>query len=390
MRGKWFVLVCASGFVFNTRLCAFDGDTLKSAHVPRHYFNTTIYSDLYSINKVSLDTINTISKKIGTYKLSQFNIGFGVPVVTKDFYNKDSTRISNIHFLLTGNYSSINIDFGGIRDHKMIKTSLGFRGMYNNGKKSIFFAELSPFETRDKGYAFTRTTRLATTVLYDCVVNPRFSFRLGFTRSFLWGNRFHLPYIGFRIGRLDKVNFSVQFPRSITFNVPVGKYIRTSLYTKPQGGVYSFANTDSVPVGNIFDNKKLYFGRNEFLTGLRIDIIPGKHFSFYFSSGFTTSNYIAFFPGTKAKSDITLYNSYYKQEIKPGLFVNAGLVLRFGKTKSYYNNAQMYDMMDLNNSIDAGDNGTMQGNGNIPLPPKKIQKASLDEVLDLIEAQDLY
>ena len=41
------------------------------------------------------------------------------------------------------------------------------------------------------------------------IYSEKFSLRVGFTRSFLWGNRFHLPYIGLRIGKLDKINFSV-------------------------------------------------------------------------------------------------------------------------------------------------------------------------------------
>ena len=50
----------------------------------------------------------------------------------------------------------------------------------------------------------------------------------------------------------------------------------------------------------------------------------------------------------------------------------------------------MYDMKDINNTIDPGDNGLNKGNGDIPLPANKIKKVNTDEILDLIEAQDLY
>jgi hypothetical protein len=387
----FFIFFILSFVFFNTGLSALPGDSTKVAKIPRHYFNTMIYSDLYSLDKKPLDTMNKISKGLNSYQLSQFSLGFNMPIVTKDFYNKDSTRISNIHFLLTANYTSLRLNFGGVRDHQLIKTSVGFRGIYNNGKKSIFFVELSPFVTRDNGYAYTKTYRLASTILWDYSVSPRFSLRFGYTRSFLWGNRFQLPYVGIRMGRLDKINFSIQFPRSATFNVPVGKHVKFCLYTKPVGGLYSFANTDSIRVGSKNDNQKLYFGRSEFLSGLRIDVLPTRFFNFYLSSGFTTKNYIAFFPSTKEKDDpLYTYNSYYKEKVKAGIFINAGLVFRFGKTRSYYNNLQMYNAMDLNNNIDGGDNGISPGNGNIPTPSDKIHKTSVDQVLDLIEAQDLY
>jgi len=397
VRKRLFILLLVLSFVTPVaKLSAFTIDTTaalkpaKAAKLPKHYFNDMFYLDYYTIGKRTLDTVNTVSKKLKTYQLGQLTLGFNVPVVTKDFYSKDSTRISNLNFLLTGSYNRLNLDFGGIDRHYLAKTAIGFRGMYNNGKKSIFFVELSPFVTKDVGYRYTRTYRLATTVLYDCSVNQYFAFRLGFTRSFLWGNRFNLPYIGIRVGRLDKINFSLQFPRSITFNVPVGQYFRFSLYTKPQGGLYSFANTDSIQLGNpTLDNKKLFFGRYEFLSGARVDVLPSKHFTLYLSGGLTTGNYIAFFP-PRSRDNFSIYQHYFKENIKGTAYVNFGLVFRFGKTKSYYNNRQAYGMMDLNNSQDTGETGVNPGNGNIPVPAKKAHKTSAAEVIDLMETQDLY
>lgn len=379
-------------FVFSyTKLSAFnDVDSTKTVIPPKHYFNKTIYLDFYSTGKRDLDTINRISKHLGSYQLSQTSLGYNFPMVTRDIYNKDSTKISNLHFIFTGNYTSVKLNFEGISKHDLTKLSVGCRGFYSNGKKSIFFVEVSPFVTRDRGYGYTQTLRLATTALYNYTANQYFSFRVGFTRSFLWGNRYQLPYVGIRVGKLDKVNFSVQFPRGMTFIVPLGKYVKTSLYTKPQGGLYTFANSDSLQIGNIYENNKLYFGRYEFLSGLRLDVQPSKFFNFYLSTGFTTKNKIAFFPTNKVKDNVSLYRSYYSEDIKSSIFVNFGFVFRFGKTKSIYNNMQIYDALDINNTIDSGDNGVMRGNGDIPVPVTKIQKINPDEVLDLIETQDLY
>jgi hypothetical protein len=176
----------------------------------------------------------------------------------------------------------------------------------------------------------------------------------------------------------------------MALNVPIGNHIRTSLYTKPQGGLYTFANTDSLEIGNINENQKLYFGRYEFLSGLRIDVQPSNYFNFYVSGGLTTKNKILFYPTTLIKNSTSSYNNYYAEDIKSSLFLNVGLVFRFGKTKSIYNNNPLYNTIDLNNSTDPGDNGTQIGNGNIPIPVKKSKKVSTDEVLDLIETQDLY
>ena len=382
-----FVLLC-------TKLLAFNGDStkvVKNAEIPKHYFSKTVFLDYYAPGKRQLDTVNTVSKRLNSYMVSQFAMGFNFPVYTKDKYNKDSTIVANTHLLITGGYSSLSLNFGGISRHTFSKAGIGFRGIYNNGKKSIFFGEISPYVTQDRGYAYTKTYLVTATFLYNYAVSEKFALRIGFTRSYIWGNRYHLPYIGIRIGRLDKVNYSLQFPRGMTLNIPVGKYVRTSLYTKPQGGFYTFGNSnDSIQLGNIYENKKLYFGRLEFLTGLRIDILPTKHFNFYLASGFTTRNFIAFYPSPDPKKSLSSFIDYYKKKINGSAYINFGLVFRFGKTRSVYNNSQMYDAMDMNNGIDPNDNNVNPGNGDIPSPSKKMGKNKAEDVIDLIDTEDIY
>ncbi len=367
----------------------YNNDSTKQIKPPKHYFNQVLYIDYYLTGKRNLDTINMISKRLKSYQINQFAVGYNIPVITKDYYNKDSTRISNIHFLLTANYSRLDLNFGGISKHTMTKFSLGGRLIYNNGKKSIFFVELSPFTTQDVGYSYTRVTRLAGTVLYNYSPNDYLGMRVGYTRLFFLGNRYSLPYVGFRVGKLDGVNLSIQFPRAVTFTIPMGPVIRTSLFTRPQGGFYTFANHDSLKIGNIYENQKLYFGRYEFLSGVRVDIQPTKLFNLYFSSGFTTKNMILFYYAAP-KNSTSPYRNNYTQNIRSSIFLSFGFVFRFGKTKSIYNNNQMYEAFDINNTITPGDNGAYNGNGDIPSPAKKMKKFNTNEVLDLIEMQDLY
>ncbi len=379
-------------FVFlNTELSAFNNnDSTRTVKPPKHYFNKTINADYYVTGRKNLDTTNAVSKRLKSYQVSQFSLGYNFPIITKDIYNKDSTKISNFHLLISGSYTNLALSFEGISKHNLTKISVGCRGFYNNGKKSIFFAEMSPFVTKDNGYRYTRTYRLACTFLYNYAANEYFSFRAGYTRSFLWGNRYQFPYVGIRVGKLDKINLSVQFPRCMTFNVPAGQYIRASLYTKPQGGLYTVANTDSLLSGYNYGDRKFYFGRYEFLSGLRLDVQPSEFFNFYLSAGLTTKNKISFYPTPKAKEKNAAYNNSYSENIKRNIFVNFGLVFRFGRTKSIYNNIQMYNSIDINNTINPGDNGVNKGNGDIPVPTVKIKINNPDEVLDLIEAGDLY
>ena len=372
----------------HTMLFALKKDSILIIKPAKHYFKTSIYSDFYSTSRRALSEKSFVSKKLKTYKLNQFILGFNTPIFTTNSYNKDSTIISNFHLLLTGNYAVVLPIFSGIENHYLSKTSLGLRMIYNTDKQSIFFTDISPFVTQDKGYNYTQRFRTAFSFIYNYSINKNFSLRLGVTRSFTFGNRFFLPYIGFRFGKIDGVNFNVQFPRSISFNFPIGKYIKTSIYTKPQGGVYSFANNDSLYYLN--NDKNINFGRYEFLMGSRIDINPSKLFGFYLGGGISTQNGISMFSETYNRRNNGKLAHFYNERISGAIFINIGLTVKFGKTKSIYNNYNLYDAIDLNNSSEAGDNNINTGNSEIPKSKNKIKDVKLSDIQDLIETQDLY
>ena len=385
---RWFCLrYFFIGFVLlSTKLLAYNDDSLKLLKPAKHYFKTTIYLDYYGTGERTLSGKTFVSQRLKTYQLNQSVLGFNTPLFTRDFYKKDYSTISNFHLLLTGCYSVVIPKFSGVsKDHHLSRTSLGVRMIYNTGKRSLFYAEVTPFVTQDNGYQYTQRLRMASTLIYNFTANKYFSFRAGYSRSFLYGNRLNLPYIGIRVGKLDGVNLSIQFPRSVIFNIPIGKYVKTSLYTKGQGGVYSFANTDSIYYLN--NDKSLNFGRYEFIGGTRIDVLPSRFFNFYLSGGLTTQNNIALFSESFNTGNKRQLNAFYKEKLSGSLFINFGLVFKFGKVKSIYNNYSMYNAQDLN-SVDG--NNINEGNNQIPAKEHKIKNISPTEVQDLIEVQDFY
>lgn len=390
MRGFRFIILLVNFVLFGTKFLAFNHDSLKvikPIKPAKHYFKTLIYTDFYGTGERELSGKTYVSKKLKTYQVNQSVLGFNTPLFTKDFYKKDSTVISNFHLLLTGSYAVVTPKFSGIsNNHHLSRTSLGVRMIFNTGKRSLFYAEFSPFMTQDNGYTYTQRYRIASTVVYNFTANKYFSFRAGYSRSFIYGNRYNLPYIGIRVGKLDGVNLSIQFPRSVSFNVPIGKYVKTSVYTKPQGGMYSFANSDTIYYLN--NDKSLNFGRSEFLGGMRVDVFPTSFFNFYVSGGLTTQNNIVMFSETYNKGNKGHLNSFYKEKLNGSAFLNFGLVFKFGKIKSSYNNYNMYNAQDLNSSDI--NNNLNQGQSQIPAKEKKIKNISPNEVQDLIDTQDFY
>lgn len=350
---------------------------------PKHYFNTVLSLDGYRKPEVQLkDTSEPLNRRLKSYGIRQFNLNLCAPLVTID--GKDTTVMSNSHILLTVNYNSLRPQFSGISDHRLTKFGVGLRYIYNTGKKGVWFFEVSPFATRDVTFRSAVTYRMASTVVYSHNASERLNFRVGISKSFQWGNRFYWPFIGLRLGRLDKAHISIQFPRNVEFVLPVGHKVILSMYARPQGGMYNFSNQDSLYFNT--SDKVFNFTRYELNSGLRVDVRASKHFNFYLAIGTSSRNNITFYSErANARHPRLPYRRYfYTQDVPRTGFLNLGLVFVFGKTRSYYNNKNLYDAADLQNNVD------QSGNPRIPLPAKKKRSdANLESVLDLVDYNEL-
>jgi len=363
-------------------------DSLKIKQ-PKHYFKTVIVIDGYRKPTQAIkDTIDFLSPRLKTYGVKQLIFSLNTPIATIESPGKDSGVTKNMHVLLTANYMSLKPIFDGISQHNLVKAGIGIRMIFNSGKKGIWFIDASPFVTRDVTYTSKPYYRLASTIVYSRNENDYFNWRLGVTKSFLWGNRLYLPFFGLRFGRLDKAHVSIQFPRCININLPINHKVSMSIYTKPQGGMFNFSNVDSLYyLGNA---STFHFTRYEINTGFRADVRVNSWFNFYVATGFSTKNNITFYSDKANKTQKLNYSKFfYNQTLEPTLFFNTGLVFKFGRTKSYYNNKNIYDAIDLNNTIDGGDNNTSNGNTQIPISPKnKKPDLNLKSIQDLIDYND--
>ncbi|HPQ07958.1 MAG TPA: hypothetical protein PK995_01880 [Bacteroidia bacterium] len=357
--------------------------------VPKHYFQNTILFDYYQKPKVTLPPSDDIRSKLKSNQIKQSIVAVSIPVFTEDFIKKDSS-VSNINFLLTGYFLSFNPNFSGLENnHYLKKNGIGFRFIYNNGKKSIFFIDVSPFSTFDKNFRQdTRVIRMASLLLWSYSPSEKFNFRLGLTKSFMWGNRFYLPVIGFRFGRYDKINFSFQFPRIVSLNFPITNKFQISLFTKPQGGLFSISNADSIYKKFINENKVIYLGRYEFLGGLRIDVKPLKWLAFYISAGKTVNNFLALYSLHFNKNRQFEYGSFFQDTPAKSPFINFGITTYFGKTKSYYEQKNIDEMLHLNNQTGVGDNNTQVYQQTDNFKKKEKFKVTNQEISDLINTFD--
>jgi len=359
-------------------------DSLK-LKLPKHYFNTVISVDGYKNAKNNLvDTNKLLTKRLKNYTINQFNLSFYTPIYTHEDTN--SKVHSNTHYLLTGNFMLVQPVFEGIPIHDIIRAGAGFRVIHNTGKKGVWFFDASPFIIKDVSYGSKGDARMASSAIYSHNFSNSFNLRVGVVKTFLFGNRNYLPYIGFRVGALDRLHFSFQFPRSMSLVWPASNSFNFSLYSRSQGGIYTFSNNNQVYY--LKNDATFYFARREVNTGLRVDFKPTSRMLFYVAGGLSTRNTISFYSDNLNRTNrLGAYKTFfYKNELPTTFFANFGLTIKLGKAKSVYNNTNLIDAIDLNNQNAPGDDNSF--NGNINLPSKASKNYNLKSIEDLIDIND--
>ncbi len=388
------LLLLSTGVLFSSSGSEAPKDSAqKKPKEVRRYIRPEVYFNFYQTAEKDLkNQREPLGTKLKSYYFSEVSSGFYVPLYTSTWFRKDSLHMANFHFLLTGHFLSATPHFKGLSEqHTLTKGTLGLRGIYNTGYGNIWFYDVTPFFSQDNFALGPPTFRVASTLIFNRTVNKNFSFRLGFTRTFLFGNQYHLPFIGLRFGPLDGTYLSIQIPRNISLNFPIGKKFSGSLFVKPLGGLYNFSNTRIDSVTNFYNGKDsvIQFGRYEFISGIRLEWYPTSNITLYASIGTTTSNGIAFFSFSYNKDGIaSALTQFYGSRIDNRGFVNFGLSVRFGKARKVFNDYAMYDVFDLNHTIDPGDNNDAPGNGDIRRLKNEVKKIQYKDVEDLIKEDD--
>lgn len=368
---------------------------MKMQRQVRNYIRPCLSFSVYATGSRPIQgNVPILNQRLKEYSFVQSGLSFYTPLYTRTrFVGKDSTQTNTFHLLFTMNALTDRPVFLGLeKQHELYKISVGLRGIWAFKSNCILFADVSPFVTGDKyNEQATKRVRMGTTFVMNFMVSPKFSFRVGATKSFLFGNRHYLPMLGFRIGKLDgKCYFQAQFPRHTQLVIQPSPKFSINIYSRAYGGLYNLSNGDSIYLGN---DSVIQFGQLGVANGIRFDFRPGPNFSCFISGGLDMQNRFWFysyeFNQLNGQGPLT---PFYKGRPDGTIFLNAGIAIRFGKSKRSQGNYLMYDVFDLNNTMDPGDNNNNPGNGDIrrAAEEREMKNVQYKDVEDLVDEADLY
>lgn len=370
---------------------AVPGDSLRKTEIktPRHYIKPCLYITWYGIpDRAITPRIDSLPVEGRYYQFRQRNIGLNAPLYTNTWLSSDSSKIESFQLITTINTTKERIESSFLNEPRIFRrTSIALKGIYSDGGKNSYFLAVAPFSSFDQYTSVKKGSRLATVFIYNRTVNEKFSYRLGFMRTFVFGKKLALPIVGFRFGRLDGVNFNVQLLRNMSLNMPIGKHFYYSLFTRPIGSAYSFKNNFNT--GFLDRGTTVELRRWELLTGMTLTYRANGSFSMFASAGMSRG-YVSF--AESSKRIAIRRDSYQEYSLKGGGFLNIGLQFYFGKSKQINGNYGMYDALDLNNTFGNDDNNINLGNSQIPAQNKAMQVKNLqfNDVKDLISETDIY
>ncbi len=366
-------------------------DSIKKTEVktPKHYIKPCLYISWYGIpDRTITPRVDSIPVDGRYYQFRQRNIGLNAPLYTNTWLSDDSTKIESFQLITTINSTKERIESSFLNEPRIFRrTSIALKGIYSDGGKNSYFLAVAPFSSFDQYTKAKNGKRLAMVFIYNRTVSEKFSYRLGFMRTFVFGKKLALPIVGFRFGKLDGVNFNIQLLRNMSLNMPIGNHFYYSIFTRPIGSAYSFKNDFNT--GFLNKGTTVELRRWELLTGMTLTYRANGAFSMFVSTGFSRG-YVSFAEGSKRIA--VKRDSYQEYTLKQGGFLNIGLNFYFGKSKQINGNYGMYDALDLNSTYGNDDNNINLGNTQIPAQNKAMQVKNLqfNDVKDLISETDIY
>jgi hypothetical protein len=364
-------------------VCSVFAENKSDSLVPKHYIKSSLYTSytFFPERKVK----NSESQYL---QYADFSAGACVPLITKSSWADGGSRLKTTHLLFTGSYSWNRFSSAFVSEPRnLVRSNIGLRLIHNDGKGNSLFFSFNPYFARDRFSSFIASRRFAFMLVYNRTVSERFSFRAGVWRTYIFGRRSTLPLLGVRIGRLDGLNFNLQFPRNISLNYPIHRMLTLSLISRPVGTLYAFRNDDSRYTEK---GSTIYLGTRDVISGLQVTLLPFHNFVLYGSSGLargtiTRAERINTFGLRSVNYEFSKFN------LSDAPYFNIGLVWYLGKARNSSGNSQMYDVIDMNNSFGHDDNNTMLPNAQIPALDKASQNLGLQykDIEDLINVSDI-
>jgi hypothetical protein len=255
----------------------------------RNYMGKNLHFSINTQSLAKLKNSDTLLNDKYNFRFSQFSIGYKHELYSKITKKNNTLTFSHISVLPA---MQIGKAAFGIRklDRTLLYLKLSLLGVFHPSIKTTFLVTSTTFANEDEYTLADATLRYAGLFLYNRKVNNIFSYKLGATFTYLFGEPLLLPILGFRYQTSQKSMLNVHFPYSLNWKKQTK--IPTLFYgfsLKPTGGINQYQNKLSVDT----TNQTLILRRRNIVLTIDLKIINNKS-AFLFQLGININPKVQF------------------------------------------------------------------------------------------------
>lgn len=283
---NWF----NKAFLFNTIIvsCAFFikiNVYAQTSNLQNNYLsfstNTQSISNLTSKDSTTFNNIN--------FRFSRISLAYKHGIYQYTKYTNNNLKFFDLN--ISPSLQISNATFGKENlNRTLVNFRLGLNGLFIASNKNSILINANIFANEDE-YTFQDALyRYSSILIFNRKVSDKFSYRLGATFTYLFGEPFFLPILGFKVKTSQKSTLNVTLPLGINWRKQSKiDRIQYGFSLRPNGGINRYQNKLSVDTSNtILILRRRAF---QFTTDLRI---VNKTNLLLFQLGFNTNPRVVF------------------------------------------------------------------------------------------------
>lgn len=207
----------------------------------------------FSASTQSISRLNNSNSLLNykyNFRFSKFVIAYQHPLYKKITIKNNELKFVQINLMPSLQIGNANFGADNL-NRTIINTKLGLLSIFNTSAKNTFTISVNTFANEDEYTLPNASYRYSGLLMFNRKINNKFSYRIGLTFTYLFGEPLLLPILGLKYKTSNKSILNVVLPLIINWKKQTK--INNLFYgfsLKPNGGINKYQNKLSVDSSN--------------------------------------------------------------------------------------------------------------------------------------------
>jgi len=243
----------------------------------------------FSINTQSLSNTKGNDSAINNFRFSNISVAYKYGIYSTSSYTNSNLKVTHISLSPSIRIGNANF-FKNNLNRVLVYFRLGLNGLFITSNKNSILVNTTVFANEDEYTFQDALMRYSGIFIFNRKVNQKFSYKVGTTFTYIFGEPLLLPILGFSLKTSPSSKLNVVLPLNINWrkNSKINKF-SYGFSLGANGGINRYQNKLSVDTTNtilILRRRSL-----QFISDLRI---KNKNNTIIFQLGFNANQKVSF------------------------------------------------------------------------------------------------